>query len=71
MNLEMKKTAKKQFATEIMAMGQSMMKTVVDGDIELSATVGSFGRRNAEGSGSYSGDGWNVLTSLKRRLFDD
>jgi zinc protease len=33
MNLEMKKTAKNQFATEIMAMGQSMMKTVVDGEV--------------------------------------
>lgn len=32
MNLEMKKTAKDQFATEVFAMGQSMMKTVVDGE---------------------------------------
>ena len=32
MNLEMKKTSKNQFATEVFAMGQSMMKTVVDGE---------------------------------------
>ncbi|QRM88421.1 insulinase family protein [Lacinutrix sp. WUR7] len=32
MLLEMKKTSKDQFATEIFAMGQSMMKTVVDGE---------------------------------------
>ena len=33
MNLEMKKTAKNQFAQEVTAMGQSMMKTVVDGEV--------------------------------------
>ena len=32
MILELKKTAKKQFASEVSAMGQSMMKTVVDGE---------------------------------------
>ncbi len=33
MNLEMKKTVKNQFTNEIMAMGQSMMKTVIDGEV--------------------------------------
>ncbi|MFD2822791.1 M16 family metallopeptidase [Lacinutrix iliipiscaria] len=32
MNLEMKKTSKNQFAQEVTAMGQSMMKKVVDGE---------------------------------------
>ncbi|MGB1308388.1 MAG: M16 family metallopeptidase [Oceanihabitans sp.] len=40
LNLEMKKTAKNQFAQEVKAMGQSMMKTVIDGEKGYSVVQG-------------------------------
>ncbi|MDO6595553.1 pitrilysin family protein [Oceanihabitans sp. 2_MG-2023] len=48
MNLELKKTAKNQFAQEVIAMGQSMMKTVIDGETGYSIMQGQRTDMNAD-----------------------